>query len=147
MMVAMPQLRYHREDTWRMLREYQQRFALGARPPKREERLGFQRQRPDEAPWVMTAAEESDLESALKAVPFKWMQIAFMNLAVGETDWGQSPKAKDRKTGRMMPISWREKVGDWWGLTAGEVALVTAEVIEIVHARMNGYDLPPALVH
>ncbi len=86
-----------------MLREYQQRFAMGARSPKREEWIGSQRQRSDEAPWALTAAEESDLELALRAAPLRWVLLAFMDLAIGESDWRSMFTRRPRRTAPLGP--------------------------------------------
>jgi hypothetical protein len=130
------------------LRDYQ-RYAQNARPPANEERLGSRPPPADEASWSATARMKADIEGALQAVSWWKVQVTFMNLSLGDSDWRHSIRSTGEPRGHRQSgwrdvgakdrsaVSWREKVGDWWGLTAGEVTQITDEVVGVVVTVLN----------
>lgn len=129
--------RYKRGQIVEALKEYQ-RLAQGCRLPTREERLGTKPAPKEEAPTAGTSRLKADIASALSRVPFDWAQITFMNLAVGNTDWNyQRRRQRKKRVVHDDAATWREWVGDWWGLTAGQVNEITAAVVEMVYRDLN----------
>ncbi len=79
------------------------------RPP--EDRLGTRPPPLDEAPFASTSRLWADIETAMQNLPFQHSQILFMTVCLGEGSWRNGTKR----------YNWREKVGDYWGMTGGEV--------------------------
>ncbi len=88
-----------------------QRRAQGARMRPPEDRLGTRPPPLDEAPFASTSRLWADLETAIQNLPFRDAQILFMTVCLGEGSWRNGTKR----------YNWREKVGDYWGITGGDV--------------------------
>jgi hypothetical protein len=112
---------------WKFLADYQ-RHAQGARMEPPEGRLGTRAPPLEEAPWANTSCLWADLEQALRALPFRDAQILFMAVCLGEGSWRNGSKR----------YNWREKVGDFWGITGGEVNKVVSESIKEICESLNG---------
>ena len=85
-----------------------------------------------------TSRLKADIASSLSRVPFDLAQITFMNLAIGNTDWNyQRRRQRAKRVVKDDGATWREWVGDWWGLTAGQVNEITSDVIEIIYRDLN----------
>lgn len=113
-----------------LLCEYQ-RLVLTHRLPRRTDKLGVMSPRPSEAAWAGTARLKADLDAALKSLPLERAFLTFMYLSVGNTNWN----------GGRTWMAWREKVGAWWGLSAGDVAGQVDGAIEAITAMLNGDSL------
>ncbi len=96
------------------------------RPP--EDRLGTRPPPLDEAPWANTSCLWSDLEQAMRALPFHHAQILFMTLCLGEGSWRNG----------MKRYNWREKVGDFWGVSGGDVNKIVDESLQVMCDSLNG---------
>ena len=114
-----------------------QRLAQTTRLAPRGDKLGTRPAPPDEGPLTATARQMADLEQAMQRQPFYRMQITFMNLALGESNWRD---LRLRHNGRLpdAAVTWRERVGDWWGITAGEVGKITEETLDALEVELNG---------
>lgn len=108
-----------------LLQQYQS-LAQGARLSPPEDRLGSRPPPLDEAPFCSTARQKADIEMALKALPFERMMTVFMSVCLGS--WRNGMKGHN----------WREKVGDWWSVTGGDVNKVVEESIEEMADSLNG---------
>jgi hypothetical protein len=76
----------------------------------------------------------------MRALPFERMQILFMTICMGESDWRNGMKRYD----------WRTKVADWWGrtsrngngrdstLTPGDVNKIVDESLQEMCDSLNG---------
>jgi hypothetical protein len=121
------------------LADYQRR-AQGARMRPPEDRLVSRSAPLEEAPWANTSCLWSDIEQAMRALPFERMQILFMTVCLGESSWRNGMKRYD----------WRTKVADWWGrtsrngggrdstMTPGDVNKVVDESIKEMCDSLNG---------
>ncbi len=96
------------------------------RPP--EDRLGTRAASLEEAPWANSACLWSDLEQAMRALPYRDGQILWMTLCLGGGSWRNG----------MKPYNWREKVGDFWGITGGDVNKVVDAAIQEICDSLNG---------
>lgn len=110
-----------------LLRNYQS-LAQGARISPPEDRLGTRPAPADEAPFCSSARQKADVEMALRALSFERMQIVFMVLCQGESSWRNGSKR----------YNWRERVGDWWGMTAGDVNRAVEEAVQEMCDSLNG---------
>ena len=100
----------------------------------------FSRQRPrddvlvqraaplEEAPWANASCLWSDIEQAMKALPFHHAAILWMTVCEGEGSWRNGIKR----------YNWREKVGDFWGITGGDVNKVVGGALKEMCASLNG---------
>lgn len=118
--------------------EYQ-RLAQTTRLAPREDRLGSRPPPPDEMPLSATARQKADIEKAMQRQPFERMQITFMVLSLGGTNWRDLRERYKDARGKAVTrdITWRERVGEWWGITAGDVAKIADETVEAMHADLN----------
>lgn len=117
---------YDREHLAKLLLDYQ-RMVQGAKPPTPDDKLGTRSPPLDDAPWANGACIKADVESALESLPFPMACIVFMAVSLGGSTW----------RGRSKNQSWREYVGDWWGLTAGEVSQVVDASLERMAAHLH----------
>lgn len=118
---------YSRAQIWALLRDYQ-RHALGARLTNPGDRLGSRPAPADEHPEAATSRLYADLDRALQSLPFEQMMVTWWYLAVGQSTWNRCRSNSD----------WRERVGDWWDLTAGQVNQLTQEAVDAIYAELNG---------
>lgn len=95
------------------------------RPP--EDRLGTRAPPLEEAPWAATSCLWSDIEQAMRALPFQHEKILWMSVCLGEGNWRNG----------MKRYNWREKVGDFWGLTGGDVNKIVSESIQAMCDWLN----------
>jgi len=110
----------------RLLSEYQWR-AQGARQRPPEDRLGTQAPPLDEAPWVASSCIWSDIEQAMKSLPFYHEKILWMVVCEGESSSRNGTKRYD----------WRRQVADWWGITPGDVNKIVDESIQAMCDFLN----------
>ena len=104
-----------------------QRRAQGARMRPPEDRLGTRPPPLDEAPFASTSRLWADIETAIQNLPFQDAQILFMTVCLGEGSWRNGTKR----------YNWRERVGDYWGITGGEVNKVVSESIQAMCDFLN----------
>ena len=104
---------------WRLLSDHQRR-AQGARSRPPDDVLVSRPPPLEEAPWANTSCLWSDIEQALKALPFRDAQILFMTVCLGEGSWRNGTKR----------YNWREKVGDYWGISGGDVHKVVDSALK-----------------
>ncbi len=103
----------------KLLSDYQRR-AQGARPRPRDDVL-VQRASPlEEAPWASSSCLWSDIETAMQNLPFQHAHILFMAVCLGEGSWRNG----------MKRYNWREKVGDYFGISGGDVNKVVDSALE-----------------
>ncbi len=129
----------------KLLADYQ-RLAQGAhmRPP--EDRLGTRPPPLDEAPYAATARLKSDLEQALRSLPFERMQILFMTICLGESSWRHVGNSNG--DGETKRFAWRKRIGEWWGsvkakgewqsMTPADVNKMNGESIQEITDILNG---------
>lgn len=86
------------------------------------------RPRHDEAIWAGAARLKADLEVALKRLPLDDMLIVVLALALRDTPLCRRRDAQ----------GWRERVGDLFGLTGGEVSLVLERSLKAMADYLNG---------
>ena len=120
---------------WKLLAGYQRR-AQGARQRPRDDVL-VQRAAPlEEAPWANSSCLWSDIEQAMRALPFQHEKILWMTVCEGESSWRNGIKRYD----------WRRRVADWWGraggderygLTPGDVNKINSESIQAMCDFLN----------
>ncbi len=110
-----------------------QRRAVGARQRPPEDRLGTQAPPLGEAPWAASSRVWSDVEEAMRALPYNWGHITFTYLCLGGND-------KERTSWRngMSQFNWREKVGDFWCMSAGGVNRIVNDSLKEMAATLNG---------
>ncbi len=120
-------MRYTPGMVWKFLADYQ-RHAQGARMEPPEGRLATRPAPLEEAPWANTSCLWADLEQALRALPFRDAQILFMTVCLGEGSWRNGTKR----------YNWREKVGDFFGITGGDVTKVVKGAVKEMCAFLNG---------
>ena len=116
-----------------LLSNYQSR-AQNARPRPPEDRLGTQQAPLDEAPWASSSRVWSDVEVAMRLLPFNWEKIVFAELCLGGG-------REDLRTGWRNGMSrhhWREKVGGFWGLKAREVKEIVDRAVNEMADTLNG---------
>ncbi len=111
----------------KLLSDYQRR-AQGARMRAPEDKLGTRIAPLEEAPWANTSCLWADLEQAMRALPFRDAQILFMAVCLGEGSWRNGTKR----------YNWREKVGDYWGITGGDVTKVVQGAVQEICDSLNG---------
>ncbi len=111
----------------RLLSGYQRR-AQGARQRPPEDRLGTQQAPLDEAPWASASAVWCDIEQAMQNLPFNWEKILWMTVCLGEGTWRNG----------MKRYNWREKVGDFFDITGGDVNKVVNEAVAMMCDSLNG---------
>lgn len=87
----------------------------------------------EEAPWANTASLWSDIEQAMRALPFNWEKIVFAELCLGG---GRQELSTGWRNG-MSRHNWREKVGDFWGITGGDVKKVVDEALQEMADWLN----------
>ena len=115
------------------LSNYQSR-AQDARERPPEDRLGTRASPLEEAAWANTASLWSDIEAAMRALPFNWEKVVFAELCLGGG-------REDLRTGwrnGMSRHNWREKVGDFWGITGGDVKQIVDESCQEMADFLNG---------
>ncbi|MBF8255098.1 MAG: hypothetical protein HW375_5 [Anaerolineales bacterium] len=103
---------------WKLLKDYRH-LAQGGRMAAREDRLGSQRQRQDDAPWTATAVMKADLERALQSLPFERMQLVFSVLCEHRALW---------------------RIGEFWGLSPAAVVAEVQLGVRALVDRLNGDD-------
>lgn len=118
-----------------VLSNYQSR-AQDARHRAGEDKLAAKVPPLEEAPWANTASLWADIEQAMRALPFNWEKIVFAELCLGGG-------REDLRTGwrnGMSRHNWREKVGDFWGISGGTVKKIVDEACEEMAVFLNGAD-------
>ncbi len=110
-----------------------QRRAQNARQRAPEDRLGTKASPLEEAPWVASSCTWSDIEQAMRALPYNWEKITFAVLCLG----GNEEERTSWRNG-MSQYNWREKVGDFWGLTGGDVNKIVNESLREMTDSLNG---------
>ena len=110
-----------------MLAGYQRR-AQGARQSPPEDRLGTQAPPLGEAPWAASSCVWADIEQAMQNLPFNWEKILWMTVCLGEGSWRNGTKR----------YNWREKVGDYFGITGGDVRKIVDDAIQEMCDSLNG---------
>lgn len=116
-----------------LLSNYQSR-AQDARHRASEGKLAAKAPPLEEAPWANTASLWSDIEIAMRLLPFNWEKIVFAELCLGGG-------REDLRTGWRNGMSrhhWREKVGGFWGLTAREVKEIVDKSVNEMADTLNG---------
>ena len=109
---------------------YQTR-AMHARPPQRDV-LAVRVPPLEEAPYAASSCIWSDIEQAMRNLPYNWEKITFAVLCLGGGKEGTSWR------NGMSVYNWREKVGDFWGLTAGDVNRIVKDAIQEMTDSLNG---------
>ena len=120
-------MRYTPGMVWKFLADHQ-RHAQGARMEPPEGRLATRPPPLEEAPWANTSCLWADLEQAMRALPFRDAQILFMTVCLGGGSWRNGTKR----------YNWREKVGDFFGMTGGDVRKVVDWSLKEMCAFLNG---------
>ena len=110
----------------KLLADYQRR-AQGARMRAPEDRLGTRAPPLEEAPWAATSCVWSDIEQAMKSLPFHHGQILWDVVCKGESS-SRNGKRYD----------WRRQVADWWGLRPGDVNKIVDGSIQEMCDSLNG---------
>ena len=115
---------------------YQER-AMHARPPQRDV-LAVRVPPLEEAPYAASSCVWADIEIAMRNLPYNWEKITFAVLCLGGGKEGTSWR------NGMSVYNWREKVGDFWGLTAGDVNRIVKDAIQEMTDSLNGvaFDVP-----
>ena len=101
-----------------------QRRAQDARMRPPEDRLAVRVPPLEEAPYVSTSCVWADIEQAMRALPYNWEKITFAVLCLGGGKEGTSWR------NGMSEYNWREKVGDFYGMTAGDVNKLVGESLQ-----------------
>ena len=122
-------MRYTTGMVRKLLADYQRR-AQGARMRAPEDRLGTKAPPLEEAPWASSSCVWSDIEQAMKALPFHHGQILWDVVCKGESSSRNGTKRYD----------WRRQVADWWGITPGDVNKIVNNAIEEMRDSLNGAD-------
>jgi hypothetical protein len=118
---------------------YQPR-AMYARPPQRDDKLAVRVPPLEEAPYAASSCVWSDIEQAMRNLPYNWEKITFAVLCLGGGKEGTSWR------NGMSVYNWREKVGDFWGLTAGDVNRIVKDAIQEMTDSLNGVAVDNSLV-
>ena len=111
----------------KLLSDYQRR-AQGARMRAPEDRLGTRPPPLDEAPWANTSCLWSDLEQAMRALPFQHEKILWEVVCKGESSSRNGTKR----------YNWRAQVADWWNITPGDVNKIVDESLQMMCVFLNG---------
>ena len=121
-----------------------QRRALGARPRQPEDKLAVRVPPLEEAPYAASSCVWADIERAMRNLPYNWEKITFAVLCLG----GNNREGTSWRNG-MGASRWREKVGDFWGLTGGEVSKIVDVSLKEMTNTLNGVAVnnDPALPH
>ncbi len=117
-----------------------QRRAQDARMRPPEAKLAVRVPPLEEAPYVATSCVWADIEQAMRALPYNWEKITFAVLCLG----GSEKEGTSWRNG-MSVYNWREKVGDFWGLSAGDVNKIVKDAIQEMTDSLNGVALDNAL--
>ncbi len=104
-----------------------QRRAQGARQRPPEDRLGTRSPPLEEAAFVATSCVWSDIEQAMRALPFNWEKIVWEVVCMGESS---------SRNGKRY--NWRMQVADWWDITPGQVNKIVNESLETMADSLNG---------
>ncbi len=110
----------------KLLSDYQRR-AQGARMRQREDVLASRAPPLEEAPWAASSCVWSDIEQAMRALPFHHGQIVWDVVCKGESS-SRNGKRYD----------WRRQVADWWGIRAGDVNKIVDGAIQEMCDSLNG---------
>ena len=111
---------------WKLLAGYQRR-AQGARQRPRDDVL-VQRAAPlEEAPWANSSCLWSDIEQAMRALPFQHAMILWEVVCKGESSSRNGTKR----------YNWRAQVADWWGITPGDVNKIVDGAIQAMCDFLN----------
>ena len=111
----------------KLLSDYQRR-AQGARMRQREGTLASRAPPLEEAPWAASSCIWSDIEQAMRALPFNWEKILWETVCRGESSSRNGTKR----------YHWRMQVADWWGITPGEVNKIVDKAIQEICDSLNG---------
>ena len=111
----------------KLLADYQRR-AQGARQRPRDDVLAQRASPLEEAPWANSSCLWSDLEQAMRALPFQHGQILWEVVCKGESSSRNGTKR----------YNWRAQVADWWGITPGDVNKIVDESIQEICDSLNG---------
>lgn len=86
------------------------RLHEGAGMPRREDRLGEQRQRQEEAGWERSVALRADVEMAMqRALSMEDSKLVFMMVCLGASGW--------KVDGRRPDFNWARNVASLFGMT------------------------------
>ena len=85
-----------------------------------EDRLGTRAPPLEEAPWANSSCLWSDIEQAMKSLPFQHGQILWEVVCKGESSSRNGTKR----------YNWRAQVADWWGITPGDVNKIVDGALE-----------------
>ncbi len=110
----------------KLLSDYQRR-AQGARMRAPEDRLVSRPPPLEEAPWANTSCLWSDIEQAMRSLPFRDAHILWEVVCKGESSSRNGTKRYD----------WRRQVADWWGITPGDVNKIVDESIQAMCDFLN----------
>ena len=86
----------------------------------------------EEAPYAASSCVWSDIETAMRNLPYNWEKITFAVLCLGGGKEGTSWR------NGMSIYNWREKVGDFYGLTAGDVNRIVNDAVQEMTDSLNG---------
>lgn len=118
---------YRPESIYAVLSNYEHVLATG-RMPARGERLSTRPPPPNEAATAGVSRVKADVELALKSLPLDVLLIVFMNTALKHSTFNR----------RRDAAGWREKIGDYFNLTPGQVSDITRQGLEEVCKYLNG---------
>jgi hypothetical protein len=128
----------------KLLADYQRR-AQGARMRPPDDVLVSRPPPLEEAPWANTSCLWSDIEQAMRALPFQHEKILWMTVCLGESSWAHVENGKNGANGKKQKkrndisrYNWREKVGDYWGITGGDVNRIVKDAIQEMTDSLNG---------
>ncbi len=110
-----------------------QRRAQDARMQPPEDKLAVRVPPLEEAPWAATSCTWADIEQAMRVLPYNWEKITFAVLCLG----GNEKEGTSWRNG-MSQYNWREKVGDFWGMTAGQVNKIVDSALQEITDSLNG---------
>jgi hypothetical protein len=111
------------------LAEYQRR-AQGARMRAPDDVLVSRPPPLEEAPWANTSCLWSDIEQAMRALPFQHEKIVWEVVCKGESSSRNGTKRYD----------WRRQVAGWWGITPGDVNKAVDSALEEMCDWLNDAD-------
>jgi hypothetical protein len=69
----------------------------------------------------------------MRALPYNWEKITFAVLCLG----GNEEEGTSWRNG-MSQYNWREKVGDFWGITGGDVKRIAEQSVQEITDTLNG---------
>ena len=110
-----------------------QRRAQDARRQSPEDKLAAKAPSLEEAPWAASSCVWADLEQAMRTLPYNWEKITFAVLCLG----GNEKEGTSWRNG-MSLYNWREKVGDFWGMSGGQVNKIVGESLREMTDTLNG---------